>query len=128
MEWLVVSGLIALVVYLARQAPGVQPTTSVGPDMNVPATGLGLTSPATGGGSPYASSANQLRLATSYQLVGEDQKVLARDVPDRYWGRRRGVVVGGNYMTDADSSLRTQDVPALVQTVPNGSSTSGQKI
>lgn len=129
MEWLVVVGLGALVYYLAKKSPGVQPTTSLDPDMSVPSTGIGFDnppSPAKANGSPYRSSSNQIRLQTSFMNAPTDQKVLAYQTPRRYWSGREDVVVAGNYMTDAQNTLMTQDVPPIVQTAPTG--TGGQKI
>jgi len=116
MEWLVVGGLGLLVWYLAKKAPGVQPTTSLGPDMMVPGGGAAsVPSPATSNGSPYIAASNQLRLQTTYQYATDDQKVFAATTPRAYWHGRDSVIQGGNYMTDAQSSLMTQDVPAIVQ-------------
>lgn len=117
MPWLVVIGLGVLVCYLAKKSPGVQSTTSLGPDIMVPGTGAsGVPSPATANGSPYIAESNQLRLGVSYQYVGTEDKVTSDMTPRRYWQGRDRVIAGGNYMTDAQSSLMTQDVPPVVET------------
>lgn len=124
MPWLVALGLFGLVCYLARKAPG-QPATNLDSDMSVPGTGVtNISSPATSNGSPTASSANALRLDTTYQYAGLGGYSQTR--PRRFWAGRDGVVTGGNYMTDAQASLMTQDVPALVTTAP--STTTGTKL
>lgn len=119
MPWLVVVGLGLLVCYLARKAPGVQATTSLEPDMAVPGTGASsIPSPATANGSPYISESNQIRLGVGYQYVNNDQKMTSDMTPRKFWSGRDAVITGGNYMTDAQSSLMTQDVPPIVQDAP----------
>ncbi len=116
MPWLVVIGLGVLVCYLARKAPGAQETTSLGADFSVPGTGAsGVPSPAKANGSPYISEANGLRLDVSFQYV-DSPKATSAATPRTFWSGRDRVVTGGNYMTDAQSSLMTQDVPPVVQT------------
>ncbi len=115
MPWLVVVGLGLLVCYLARKAPGMQPTTSLGPDMMVPGTGMtSVPSPAKSNGSPYIAESNELRLGVSYQYAMAP-KGTSDMTPRRFWQGRDQVIAGGNYMTDANSSLMTQDVPPVVQ-------------
>ena len=125
--WLVAVGLLALVVYLGRQSPGPAATTMLPPDNSVPPIGAGpVPSPAKYGGSPYNNATNQVGLRASTTYVDSsmaDYKQTPRAV---YWAQRQRSVVGGNYMTDAESNLMTQDVPPLVTTGPSGSG--GQKL
>jgi hypothetical protein len=128
MPWLVVVGLGLLVCYLARKAPGMQATTSLEADMTIPGTGAsGVPSPAKANGSPYIAESNEIRLQTSYQYVNNDQKMISDMSPRQRWSGRDRVIAGGNYMTDAQSSLMTQDVPPVVQDA-NSQNTAGTKI
>lgn len=107
----------ALVWLLARNAPADpnQTPTGLAPDNTIPATGItGVPSPATAGGTPGGaniSSSNQLRQSMYYENVVDDQKVYSSLTPTAAWkSRQRGSTGDPNYLTDAESSLRTQDV------------------
>jgi hypothetical protein len=116
----------ALVWALAKAAPAdpnAGMTTSLGPDQTIAATGAtGVPSPATAGGygnTNMISSANQLRTSMAYQNTYDDsQKVLPGMTPNQGWqNRQRGSSQTPNYLTDAQSSLMTQDQPAQTTTV-----------
>lgn len=123
--WLVALGLVALVVYLGRQSPGAS-ATSLPPDNSVPSLGAAtVQSPATTGANPYINSTNRVGLRASAQYV--DQLTPKVTPNAQYWGARQRSVIGGNYMTDQDTQIMTQNVPPLVQTVTNGTP-QGQKL
>lgn len=126
--WLVAVGLLALVVYLGRQSPGPAATTMLPPENNVPPVGAGpVPSPAKYGGSPYNNATNQIGLRASTTYVDSSYADYKMVPTGAMWAARQRSVVGGNYMTDQDSSLMTQNVPPLVVQVPNGTPT-GQKL
>lgn len=125
--WLVAVGLLALVVYLGRQSPG-PAATSLPPDNSVPPVGASpVLSPAMTGANPNINGTNQVALQASAQYVDNNSVYVKRIAPSQRWAAQRRSVTGGNYMTDAQSQLRTQDVPPLVQTVTNTTPT-GQKL
>ncbi len=130
--FLVVVGLGALVFYLARKAPANPNTagTVVGPDPLISATGANwVQSPATANGSPLINNANSIRLDTTYQnAVSAPGKVVSSQVPNRVWRKRRKALnSSADYLTDADNSLMTQSIPAIV-TQTNNLSTVGVKV
>lgn len=129
---LVVIGLGALVFYLARKAPANANTagTVIGPNPLISAVGANnVQSPATANGSPQISQANQLRLNTTYQnAVTAPGKVVSSQVPNRVWRKRRKALnSSADYLTDADNSLMTQSIPAIVSQT-NNLSTVGVKV
>jgi len=125
--WLVALGLVALVVYLGRQSPGPS-ATSLPPENNVPPIGAGpVPSPAKFGASPYNNATNQVGLRATTQYVDSSMADYKLTPPAVAWGRRQQSVLGGNYLTDQDTQIMTQNVPPVVQTVTNGTLT-GQKL
>lgn len=80
-----------------------------GPSDNVPASGLNpVISPATGSG-PFAARSNTVRIGMVYQNAYT--KTVETKVP------KPGAFMNiPEWLTDAQSSLRTQDVPPLVKT------------
>lgn len=126
--WLVAVGLLALVVYLGRQSPGPAATTSLPPDNSVPPVGAGpVPSPAKFGANPYNNATNQVGLRASTTYVESNMAAYKLTPPGALFGRRQVSVIGGNYMTDANAQIMTQDVAPLVQTVSNDTPT-GQKL
>jgi hypothetical protein len=125
--WLVAVGLIALVVYLGRQSPG-PAATSLPPDNSVPSVGAAtVQSPATTGANPYINSTNRVGLRATTQYVDSSMSDYKLTPPSVMWARRQQSVLGGNYLTDQDTQIMTQNVAPVVQTVTNGTP-AGQKL
>lgn len=126
--WLVAAGLLAIVVYLGRQSPG-PAATSLPPDNSTPATGTSpVLSPAMTGANPYINGTNLVTLGTSARMIDNSRMAYSKTPRGNMWAMRQRSLVGGNYMTDADSQLMTQNVPPLVQTVSANTTSSGQKL
>jgi len=128
MVWTV--AILAVVVwYLAKQAPSdpnAANQTSLPPPPVVPATGNnGVPSPAVTYGSPniaMANSGNELRRRMTYTNVNDSSKLTYNMTSAQSWNQRqRTSSLQPNYLTDADSSLKTQDVAPQTSTVmPDG--------
>lgn len=121
---LVVVGLVALVIYLGRKAPANPNTggTVVGPDPMISATGANwVQSPASSNGSPLINNQNGIRVATTYQNAqSAPGKIVSAQVPNRTWARtRQAMDNSADYLTDANNSLMTQDIPPIVQQTNN---------
>lgn len=125
--WLVALGLVALVVYLGRQSPGPS-ATSLPPENTVPPIGAGpVPSPAKFGANPYNNATNQVGLRATTTYVDSSTADYKLTPPAAMWGARQRSVIGGNYLTDQDTQIMTQNVAPVVQTVSNGTP-SGQKL
>ena len=110
-------GLVLLVAYLARKDPGIDPAQgnrqSLPADTSVPATGVQTpVSPATSFGAPLGSAANNLRLQTSFKITAMNAGRVA--MQPRQPSSVAAAQAGAIGPTQADSSVPTQDVPAMV--------------
>jgi hypothetical protein len=107
----IILGFVA--VAMAKKSPGTQAEQSLPPDTSLPS--LGATdkfSPALSGNSHLIATDNRLRLGMAYQN--------SPTVTDKMPPRRieLGTLVGiRGGLTDAQSSLKTQEVPPLVENV-----------
>jgi len=109
--FVIILGFVA--VAMAKKSPGTQGATDVPPDTSLPS--LGATdkfSPALTGGSNLIAKDNRTRLGMGY--------VNAPTVYDKMPPRtaERGTLVGiRGGLTDAQASLKTQDVPPSVENI-----------
>lgn len=131
--------LVGIVYLLAKNAPDsptAQGSITLAPDNTIPAVGNnGIPSPATAGGGPNQSmnnSANMIRRNVTYQQAANGDKLVASMTsPSTAWRKRNKALDPNqpNYLTDANSSLMTQQVPPLTTTVmPDGDTTGGTKV
>ena len=121
---IVAIGLGLVVLYLARKAPNVDAAAAIapGPDTSISALGAyPIPSPATANGRRFGNYQNSIMLETNYMMAQDSQKLVASQSPARTFTRLNMVKsTGADYLTDAQSSLRTQEVPALTQQLPAG--------
>lgn len=107
----IILGFVA--VAMAKKSPGAQATQSLPPDTSLPS--LGATdkfSPALTGGSNLIATDNRLRLGMRYQNALSLVDKVKVNPP------AKGTLVGiRGGLTDAQASLKTQDVPSLVTRV-----------
>jgi len=122
--WIVAIGVGLVVLYLARKTPNVDASasTALGPDTSISALGAAnVPSPATANGRSLRNYQNQIALETNYAMAMPSDKLVSSQSPGASWSRRKMVQASGaDYLTDAQSSLRTQEVPALTQQMPAG--------
>jgi hypothetical protein len=124
MFFIIVLGFVA--VAMAKKPAAASNSQSPAPNENLPS--LGATdkfSPALAGASPLVAQDNRLRLGMVYQNTDtlRDRIRLIQPIHGTVVGIRGG-------LTDAQSSLKTQDIPALTQVMPDyrAKSTSIQRI
>jgi hypothetical protein len=130
--------LVGIVYLLAKNAPSsptAQGSTTLAPDNTIPATGNnGVPSPATAGGGPNQSmnnSGNRIRRNMTYQNAVNGQKLVASmTTPSAAWKKRSKALDPNqpNYLTDANSSLMTQQVAPQTTTVLPDGDTNGTKV
>jgi len=118
MFFIIILGFVA--VAMAKKPAVASNAQSPGPNENLPS--LGATdkfSPALAGASPLVAQDNRLRLGMVYQNTDtlRDRVRLIQPQGGMLVGIRGG-------LTDAQSSLKTQDIPPLTQVMPDYSAKS----
>jgi hypothetical protein len=114
MFFIIILGFAA-VAMAHKGNPATSNSQSLGPNENLPS--LGATdkfSPAISGGAPLVAKDNGLRLNMVYKHTDTQRDRVQLRQPMR--GTVTGIMGG---LTDAQSSLKTQDVPPLTMVMPD---------